>query len=522
MRGSFLMKKNKLYSAIALCAALNGSSTILGDDKFSIDPAGIELIAKNTGKAFGTGLIESAADAYSKIGDSGLGEKIAKNTGIVAKEVIKEVATNGMEAFSEVAANGDFGRHTEKGLKDFTQQGANAFKNAMEDKDLKDQLRGGADAWASNVGEAAQGAQQGLEREVWPAMEKMSYQGIASFFNMKNAVQIGYPFAVVGAVSITGYYGTRLAWKVLEKRLIDPRPEILLPGSKYGRWDRISRWRSGYQTPAMIFDAEVKDRLMEIKEKTKNIRDNIYNGRKTTYDNLLLYGKPGTGKTLFAQILADETNMDFLPVTAASLLQSGVEGIKYFNELLAMANRSKYGLIIFVDEADALFVDRDSLSPSSDHYKVLNHILALTGTGSNKFMLIAATNHAYVMDAAMGRRFQDRVLMPLPDATTRKELINLYAGNVLFNAKNNNEEFIVAAQSLFTTQKINSIVQQTAELSHAEIKDMIHAMHKKALTTKNAMITAAHVNSAVDQAVQKHTALEDDKMQREQHQQVNA
>lgn len=434
-----------------------------------------------------------------------------------SKEIVKDIMTGLIEGFSEAASSGDFGRHAEKGLKEVTQQGANAFKNAMEDPNLTQNIRAGTNAWAAAVGEGAQGAQEGLKRTTWPAIERMTNDGIASVFNMKNAIQFGYPVAVAGIVGLAGWYGSRVFWKVLEKRLTDQRPEILLPGSKYGRWDRIIRWKKGYKSPAMIFDAEVKDRLIEIQEKTKNIRDNIYQGKNTTYDNLLLYGKPGTGKTLFAQILADEANMDFLPVTAASLLQSGVEGIKYFNELLDMANRSKYGLILFVDEADALFVERDSLNPSSDHYKVLNHILALTGTGSNKFMLIAATNHAYVMDEAMGRRFQDRVLMPLPNDATRQELFDLYIGNVLFNQKNNNKEFIATAKTLLTNQTIKVLVQKTAGLSHAEIKDAICAMHKKALATKKALLTIQHINSAIDQAMEKHAALEADKLQREKH-----
>ncbi|HSC25618.1 MAG TPA: AAA family ATPase, partial [Candidatus Babeliales bacterium] len=276
--------------------------------------------------------------------------------------------------------------------------------------------------------------------------------------------------------------------------------------------DRWKRWWSGYKTPPMIFDQSVKSRLEEIQEKTKNIRDHIRNGKKITYDNLLLYGKPGTGKTLFAQILADTTDMDFLPVTAASILQSGVEGIKYFDELIEMANKSKYGVILFVDEADALFVNRDKLNPESDHYKVLNHVLAITGNGSNKLMLIAATNHAYVMDPAMGRRFQDRVKMPLPSETTRKELLNLYIGEQLFNANNNNSSFITAARKILTNERVNAIAQQTAGLSHAEIKDMVVIMNKKANATKSGILTESNVQSAIDEAIEKIQALKRDKL----------
>jgi AAA+ superfamily predicted ATPase len=475
---------------------------------------------------------------------------ISEALGDGAKDVIKDVVSGLAEGISKAGKDKNFGKNVQDGLSGVFGQTADAFNNAMHDKNignslrdglttgatqatdafrdamndtsLKNSIKDGADAWASNVGQAAQGAQKGLEREVWPAMSQMSNQGIASVFNLQNAAQIFGPIILGSVVSISATYGVTLCWKLLEQRLLNPKPAILLPGSKVGRWDRISLWRAGYQSPAMIFDEQVKDRLVEIEEKTKNIRDHIYNGRKATYDNLLLYGKPGTGKTLFAQILADKTNMDFLPVTAGSLLQSGVEGIKYVNELVDIANRSNYGAIIFVDEADALFVNRDSLDPSSDHYKVLNHILALTGNGSDKFMLIAATNHAYVMDEAMGRRFQDRVLMPLPNATTRKELFELYNKNVLLNTKNNNTEFVKAAQTLLTPQQINIMVEQTDGLSHAEIKDAVHAMHKKALATKTGIITITHINNAIKQAVEKHAALEADKLEREQHHKVIA
>jgi SpoVK/Ycf46/Vps4 family AAA+-type ATPase len=346
---------------------------------------------------------------------------------------------------------------------------------------------------------------------------KESFQTIiGSMINLENAIRYGYPIAFWTALSLSGIYGSYVFWKVVEKRLLNPKPDIILPGSKYGYWDRLKRWRAGYASPEMIFNQQVENRLIEIQEKTKNIRNHISKGKTTTYDNLLLHGKPGTGKTLFAQILADYTDMDFLPVTAASLLQSGVEGIKYFNELLDMANRSKYGVILFVDEADALFIDRNHLDPSSDHYKVLNHILALTGTSNNKFMLIAATNHAYIMDEAMGRRFQDRVLMPLPDETTRRALITLYSDMILFDTKKNSTDFVATAESLLPEQIINLIAEKTPGLSHAEIKDMIHAIHKKALATKTGIITHVHINDAVNQALDKMRVLQIEKSKREE------
>ena len=333
---------------------------------------------------------------------------------------------------------------------------------------------------------------------------------VGTFLNSENAIRFGWPVALFGIVSISGFYGARTFWRVLEKNILSPKPRILQPGSKYGWYDRWQRKRASYKAPAMIFDGSVKERLEEIQEKTKSILNSIRKGRKLTYDNLLLYGKPGTGKTLFAQILADYTDMDFLCVTAASLLQSGVEGIKYFDELLEMATKSKYGVILFIDEADALFVNRDMLQPDSDHYKVLNHILAATGSGSNKVMMIAATNHAYVMDPAMGRRFQERVKMPLPDQKTREDLLMLYIGEYLCDEiavgfKANKARFI------FTTNRITEIAQEIAGLSHAEIKDMVVIMAKKAGMSIDGILTEKHVKGTIAEAIEKKAALKKDK-----------
>lgn len=332
---------------------------------------------------------------------SGLGTGAGDVAGDIARQIIQNLIQGGFEGFETATEGGALHKHTKRGLENITQNITRAVADALSDPRLRAELQRGGSEWASMMGAGAKGTRIGLKRDVYPEIEQITQGAIGTVFNTRNAMQFGLPLLLGGTLTLTGIYGPRVFWNIIEKRLLTPKPAILLIGSKYGRMDRLKRWWAGYKTPPMIFDQSVKERLEEIEEKTKNIRDHIYNGQKITYDNLLLYGKPGTGKTLFAQILADKTDMDFLPVTAASLLQSGVEGIKYFDELLTMANKSKYGVIIFVDEADALFVNRDSLRPDSDHYKILNHILAATGTGSNKFMLIAATNHAYVMDPAM-------------------------------------------------------------------------------------------------------------------------
>jgi AAA+ superfamily predicted ATPase len=401
------------------------------------------------------------------------------------------------------------------GIGYFFRNGANSFANNVNSDEYGNDMSRGMSGLARNMGNAVGDFNKEAQTNLFPEMETTFRGAVGSAINKRNALQFGGIIALSIAVMATGYYLTKFLWEVITHKVFNPAPVILLPGTKYGKWDRCKRWWNSYKTPAMIFDQSVKERLEEIEEKTKLVRAHNKNRKnrrkKISYDNLLLHGKPGTGKTLFARILADRTNMDLAITTAASLLQSGTAGVKYFNDIMHMARRSSYGLILFIDEADALFVDRNTLNPDSDHYKVLSHILAITGDGNSNFMLIAATNHAYVLDDAMGRRFQDRVLMPLPDEQTRAQLIDLYAEKFLFNAQTNSEDFVEQAKKLLNKKTVVALVQKTEGLSHAEIKDMIEAMHKKACASSSGMITATHITHAIDQAIEKHTVLEEDR-----------
>ena len=415
---------------------------------------------------------------------------------------------------------GSIGKELGAGIGDFFSTGANSFADTVGSDEYGKNMSRGMSGLAKNLGEGTRSFNTQANTTLFPELSTTFRGFVGSAINPRNVFQFGGLIALSMAVSVTGYYLTKFLWELISYKVLHPKPVILLPGTTYGRWDRAKRWWNGYVSPAMIFDSSVKERLMEIEDKTKSIRSHNKNRKnkrnKMSYDNLLVHGKPGTGKTLFARILADKTDMDFVATTAASLLQSGVAGVKYVNDIVAMARRSSYGMILFIDEADALFVDRDSLNPDSDHYKVLSHILALTGDGNSTFMLIAATNHAHVIDNAMGRRFQDRVLMPLPNTDTRTELINLYTNKLLFNMCNNTKIFVKTAQSLLNCSTIETIAQQTKGLSHAEIKDMIHAMHKKAYASTQQMITQKHIADAVTQALEKHATLQEDQKRKKQ------
>ena len=332
---------------------------------------------------------------------------------------------------------------------------------------------------------------------------------LGNIFNAHNSLRIaGYTSLGLGALVGT-WYGVKLGFKTLERTMT--KPTILLPDSHIGLGDSFKRWRSGYTTPAMIMSPKLRKRFKEIKQKTKMTAQRIMEGEDLTFDNLLLVGPPGTGKTLFGRALADSAGMYYAATTAGALLQSD-QGIEHLNGLIALAEDSDRPIMLFFDEFDSFVVDRNKLDPSSQHYKVVNQFLALTGQ-KNKFMVVAATNHAQHLDSAIARRFHDRIDMELPTLDERKQLVELCVKQIIFNTKHNSAAFIKQARVLIQQDDIaQRIANRTEGLSHAELDNLVSAMYKKALLSRNKRLTIEHAREATHEAMAKYNQFKADKV----------
>lgn len=145
---------------------------------------------------------------------------------------------------------------------------------------------------------------------------------------------------------------------------------------------------------------------------------------------VMLFGAPGTGKTLLARALAGEAGVPFLYVTGSSFdeLFVGV-GPKRIRTLFEDAKRLA-PCIIFIDEIDSVGASRKYNMTSSSKESTLNQLLTeMDGFKSTQgVVVIGATNFAEALDPALLRpgRFDKLVNVPLPDVKGRKEILDLY------------------------------------------------------------------------------------------------
>ncbi|MBI2774899.1 AAA family ATPase [Candidatus Dependentiae bacterium] len=304
----------------------------------------------------------------------------------------------------------------------------------------------------------------------------------------------------------TAWYGSRVLWSYIERQMNKPRIII-----KSSRQNIIERAKNTLYTtfgkteaivrPPMIFEMELQARLEGLIETTKIIHKKIKEGKKNIkYRNLLLYGPPGTGKTLFAQQLAERSGMEFAMASGSSFAKKGA--LEAMDELFAWANKSK-GLILFIDEAESLMPNRDGLDPDSDAYRVFTNFLNYTGTRSDKFMIVLATNRLHVIDEAMHRRIDDLIELPLPSQVERAAVLRAYCETILYDAKQNGEQFVAAARAFLTDHKIDQMAQRTKGLSNGDLEGVINMIKTDADSSEDGLITEYMIDIAVNRMMQK-------------------
>merc|ERR1712159_865144 len=149
---------------------------------------------------------------------------------------------------------------------------------------------------------------------------------------------------------------------------------------------------------------------------------------------VILYGVPGTGKTLLAKAVANETSATFLRIVGSELIQKYLgEGPKLVRELFRVAAEMAPS-IVFIDEIDAVGTKRyDSTSGGEKEIQrtmleLLNQLDGFDSRGDVK--VIMATNRMDTLDPALIRagRIDRKIEFPIPDTATKRRIFNIHTG----------------------------------------------------------------------------------------------
>merc|ERR1712216_1119486 len=208
---------------------------------------------------------------------------------------------------------------------------------------------------------------------------------------------------------------------------------------------------------------------------------------------VILYGVPGTGKTLLAKAVANQTSATFLRVVGSELIQKYLgDGPKLVRELFRVADDLS-PTIVFIDEIDAVGSKRyDSSSGGTKEIQrtmleLLNQLDGFDERGDVK--VIMATNQIEKLDPALIRpgRIDRKIEFPLPNIKTKRHIFNIHTNRMNLGEDVQLEEFVMAKD----------------DLSGADIKALCTEAGLLALRERRMQITHQDFKTAKDKVLYK-------------------
>ncbi|MBR2290549.1 MAG: ATP-dependent zinc metalloprotease FtsH [Clostridia bacterium] len=255
---------------------------------------------------------------------------------------------------------------------------------------------------------------------------------------------------------------------------------------------------------------EEKGELVEVVDFLKKPDEYIKMGAKIPR-GILLYGKPGTGKTLIAKAIAGEAGVPFISMSGSEFIEmfAGL-GASRVRKLFERAKKMS-PCIVFIDEIDAIGSRRTSNSGAeSENNQTLNQLLVeMDGFETNETVIVlAATNRPEMLDKALLRpgRFDRQITIPAPDLNGRYDILKLHSKDKKL-ADDVDLKAIAGDTAGFTGAELSNVLNEAAiiatkerheKIQNIDIENAVRKItvglekHNRVISEKDKKLTAYH------------------------------
>lgn len=197
-------------------------------------------------------------------------------------------------------------------------------------------------------------------------------------------------------------------------------------------------------------------------------------------DRLLFCGPPGCGKTLTAEVLASELGLPLAIVridsVVSSLLGETASNLRQVFDFI-----STIPMVVLFDEFDALAKERADTAEHGELKRVVNAFLQMLDAYEGKSILVAATNHEQILDAAIWRRFDEVLVFESPNLEQLRRLLTIKLRGL-------RREFEIE------DARITSLFKG---MSHADVERVLRRAAKDMVLTGKEFLSERHLQSAI-------------------------
>ncbi|CAH9054694.1 unnamed protein product [Cuscuta epithymum] len=178
---------------------------------------------------------------------------------------------------------------------------------------------------------------------------------------------------------------------------------------------------------------------------------------------ILLFGPPGTGKTMLAKAVATEAGANFINICMSSITSKWFgEAEKYVKAVFSLASKIA-PCVIFVDEVDSMLGRRENPGEHEAMRKMKNEFMinwdGLRTKDTERVLVLAATNRPFDLDEAVIRRMPRRLMVGLPDASNRANILKV----------------ILAKEDLSPDVDLDSVAVMTDGYSGSDLQNLCKA-----------------------------------------------
>jgi len=208
----------------------------------------------------------------------------------------------------------------------------------------------------------------------------------------------------------------------------------------------------------------------------------LFADRLEAWTGILMFGPPGTGKTMLAKAVATEAKVNmFFQVSASKIMGKWVGDSERTVAMLFKVARENAPSVIFCDEVDALCSSRSSREHEVSRKVKTTFLEEMDGCGAQNsgVLILAATNVPWELDDAFMRRFQKKIYIPPPTTDGLEGILQVHLKKIPNSLSKSDYKEIAARCSGFTGSDIHTLVRTARNHALTTLPDATHFRYIK-------------------------------------------